>query len=59
MPACSPLMPAFAMRPTAAPTSSMEYFRAPAIGATYLNVIPIMLTLVLEFEDACASTSAK
>ena len=59
VPACSALMPAFAMRPMETPTSSTEYFNAPAIGATYLNVYPIMPTLVLAFDAACASTSAK
>ena len=59
VPACSPLMPAFAIRPMATPTSSILYFSVPASGATYLKVSPIMLTLVFEFVAACAKTSAK
>ena len=38
VPACSALIPASAIIPTATPTSSTEYPNAPARGATYLKV---------------------
>ena len=59
VPDFSALIPAFAIKPVAIATSSMEYPNAPATGATYWKVFPIMATLVLEFEEACANTSAK
>ena len=59
VPAWLALIPEFAINPTASATSSAEYPIAPATGATYLNVSPIMLTLVFALEDACASISAK
>ena len=59
VPACDPLIPAFAINPTAVAVSSILYFIDPARGATYLNVSPIIATLVLELLDALASTSAK
>ena len=37
----------------------MLYPNAPAKGAAYLNVSPIMETFVLALEDAAANTSAK
>ena len=59
VPAFCPLIPAFAINPVATATSSMVYPNAPATGATYWNVSPIIATLVFELEDACARTSAK
>ena len=59
VPAWLALIPEFAISPTAVATSSAEYPIAPATGATYLNVSPIMPTLVFALEDACARTSAK
>ena len=59
VPASLPLIPALAIRPIAKEVSSILYFTAPAIGATYLNVSPISPTLVLDLEVAAASTSAK
>ena len=59
VPAFSPLIPLLARIPIATDTSSMLYPSDPARGATYLNVSPIMLTFVFEFDDAAASTSAK
>ena len=58
VPACSPLMPALAIRPIASATSSTLYLREPANGATYLNVYPISPTLVFALLDAAANTSA-
>ena len=58
VPAWDALMPALAMSPIPRATSSMLYPRAPDAAPTYLKVSPIMLTLVLAFEDATASTSA-
>ena len=52
-------MPAFAIMPMARAQSSALYPNAPATGAAYLNVSPIMLTLVLALEDAAARISAK
>ena len=46
MPACDALIPLFAIRPIATAVSSMLYPRAPATGATYLNVSPIFATSV-------------
>ena len=45
--------------PIATAVSSALYPNAPATGATYLNVSPIIPTLVFALDDACASTSAK
>ena len=59
VPAWVDLIPAFAIRPMASAVSSTEKPREPAIGAAYLNVSPIMLTLVLALDDAAARTSAK
>ena len=59
VPACVLLIPAFAIRPIASAVSSAEKPNAPAIGAQYLNVSPIMATLVLALEDAAARMSAK
>ena len=59
VPAFSPLMPALAIRPIATAVSSILYPSAPATGATYWKVFPIRDTLVLELEEAFASTSAK
>ena len=59
VPAWLLLMPAFAISPIASAVSSAEYPRAPAIGAQYLKVSPIMLTLVLALELAAARISAK
>ena len=58
VPACSALIPVFAINPAARATSSIVYPSDPATGATYLNVSPIMATFVFELLDACASTSA-
>ncbi len=59
VPACDALIPLFAIVPTATATSSAEYPMAPATGATYLNVSPIIETFVLALLDACAKISAK
>jgi len=59
VPAFSPLIPAFAISPIASAVSSMLYPIAPATGATYWNVCPILDTLVFAFAEACAKTSAK
>ena len=59
VPAFSALMPLFAISPIARAVSSILKPSVPASGATYLNVYPIMPTLVLELVAACASTSAK
>ena len=59
VPACSPLIPAFAIKPIATAVSSILYPIAPAIGATYLNVAPINETFVLLRELASAKTSEK
>ena len=59
VPAWLPLIPAFAMRPIASAVSSAEKPKAPAIGAQYLKVSPIMDTLVLALELAAARMSAK
>ena len=58
VPACVPLIPAFAIKPIAVAVSSMLYPSAPATGATYLKVSPIIDTLVLDLDAAIASTSA-
>ena len=59
VPASDALTPELAMTPIAVATSSTSYFRAPARGATYLNVSPIMPTFVFELVAAAARTSAK
>ena len=59
VPAWVDLIPALAIRPMARAVSSAEYPSAPAMGATYLKVSPIMDTLVLALEDADANISAK
>ena len=58
VPAFDALTPAFAISPTATAVSSMEAPRAPATGAAYWNVSPIIATLVLAFDDAAAMISA-
>ena len=58
VPALSALIPAFAINPIATAVSSIEYPRAPTIGAAYWNVCPIIPTLVFAFELAAAITSA-
>ena len=52
-------MPLLAITPIIVAVSSMLYPNEPATGATYLNVSPIIPTLVFAFDEACASTSAK
>ena len=59
VPACEDLMPAFAIRPMASAVSSAEKPSAPAIGAQYLKVSPIILTFVFALELAAARMSAK
>ena len=59
VPASLPLIPALAIKPMARDVSSMLNFIAPAIGATYLKVSPIIDTLVFDLEVAAAKTSAK
>ena len=59
VPAILPLIPAFAIKPVARATSSTEYPNVPAMAPAYLNVSPISVTLVLDFEEAAARTSAK
>ena len=53
------LIPLFAISPIATLVSSTLYPRAPATGATYLNVSPSMETFVFDELDVLASTSAK
>ena len=59
VPACAPLIPLLAISPVASAVSSMLYPKAPATGAAYLNVSPIIDTFVLAFDEAAAKTSAK
>ena len=59
VPACVDLIPEFAIKPIACAVSSQEKPSAPATGAQYLKVSPIMDTLVFAFELAAARTSAK
>ena len=59
VPAWEPLIPAFAIRPIASAVSSAENPKAPAIGAQYLKVSPIMETFVLALLEAAAKISAK
>ena len=59
VPAWVDLIPAFAIRPMASAVSSAENPSAPAMGAQYLNVSPIMDTLVLALLEAAARMSAK
>ena len=59
VPACDALIPEFAIRPMASAVSSALKPSAPAIGAQYLNVSPIMLTFVFALDDAAARMSAK
>ena len=59
VPACDPLIPALAIRPIASAVSSAENPKAPAIGAQYLNVSPIMETFVFALLLAAARISAK
>ncbi len=57
--ACEDLMPAFAIRPMTSAVSSAENPSAPAIGAQYLKVSPIMNTFVFALELAATRMSAK
>ena len=59
VPAWEALIPALPIRPMASAVSSTENPKVPATGAQYLNVSPIMDTLVLALLEAAASTSAK
>ena len=59
VPACVDLMPAFDIRPTASAASSTLKPKAPATGAQYLKVSPIIATSVFDAADAVANTSAK
>ena len=59
VPAWDPLIPAFAIRPIASAVSSAENPKAPAIGAQYLKVSPIMETFVFALLLAAARISAK
>ena len=59
VPACEPLIPAFAIKPTARAVSSTLNPNVPANGATYLNVSPIKETFVFALDDVFARTSAK
>ena len=59
VPACVDLIPALAIRPIASAVSSAEKPSAPAMGAQYLKVSPIMETLVLALLEAAARMSAK
>ena len=58
VPACDALIPLLAIRPIATAVSSMLYPKAPATGATYLNVSPILATSVFVAFAAIAITSA-
>ena len=53
------MIPLLAIRPIAVDTSSTLNPSAPATGATYLKVSPIIATFVFAFELAAARTSAK
>ena len=59
VPACEPLIPAFAISPIASAVSSALKPKAPAIGAQYLKVSPIIETLVFALLEAAARISAK
>ena len=59
VPACVALIPELAIRPIAVAQSSAENPREPATGATYLNVSPIIETLVFALDEAFANISAK
>ena len=59
VPPCDALIPAFAIKPNAILVSSIEYFIAPANGATYLKLSPSIDTFVFAFELAAAITSAR
>ena len=59
VPACVDLMPALPISPIASAVSSAENPKAPAMGAQYLKVSPIMETLVFALELAAARISAK
>ena len=59
VPAWVDLIPALAIKPMARAVSSALYPSAPAIGAAYLKVSPIMETLVLALDEAAARISAK
>ena len=58
VPAWSALIPALAIKPVATATSSRSYPKAPATAPAYLNVWPIISTLVLALVEAAAMTSA-
>ena len=59
VPAWEDLIPAFAISPMASAVSSAVNPKAPATGAQYLNVSPIMETFVFALELAAARISAK
>ena len=59
VPACELLIPEFAIKPMASAVSSALKPRAPAIGAQYLKVSPIMATFVFALDEAAAKISAK
>ena len=59
VPAWEDLIPALAISPIASAVSSAENPRAPAMGAQYLNVSPIMETFVFALLEAAARISAK
>ena len=58
VPALSPLIPAFAIRPIATAASSMFMPKVPMMGAAYWKVEPISSTFVFAFAEAAAITSA-
>ena len=59
VPADDALIPAFAISPIATAVSSMVKPNAPATGAAYLKVSPIISTLVFALLDAAAMMSAR
>ena len=59
VPAISALIPAFAMREMLMAVSSIVYPSEPTTAPTYLNVDPIMSTVVFAFAAAAAITSAR
>ena len=59
VPAAPPLIPAFAISPSATVVSRTLYPIAPAVGATFLNASPRSETLVFDLAQAVARISAK
>ena len=59
VPATSAFILAFAIKPMPNDISSTLYPNAPATGATFWNVDPIIDTLVFALLEACANTSEK